>query len=168
MRVERSRAKKERNPEALQLEMRSKRKKEARRSLQSINLTIVPRLGRRLLEPVQLPDVRRPGGVRDALVQAVHRELRVGDGLGVGLIVLVGVGGRGGLAEEEGKNLGRREVMSRIVVSFAKSSSRVPATFQVSARFLLSSAHARARIIMSMRIKTRTTEGNEEEKGARM
>lgn len=59
----------------------------------------MPRLGRRLLQPVQLPDVRGPRRVRHALVQAVHRQLRVGDGLGVGLVVLARVGGGGrGLA----------------------------------------------------------------------
>ena len=56
----------------------------------------MPRLGRRLLQPVQLPDVGRPRRVRHSLVQAVHRELRVDDGLAVGLVLL---GGR--LAEGE-------------------------------------------------------------------
>ena len=62
----------------------------------------MPRLGRRLLQPVQLPDVRRPGRVRHALVQAVHRQLRVDDGLVVGLVVLAGGGGGLAAKEEEG------------------------------------------------------------------
>ena len=63
----------------------------------SLLLTVMPGLGRRLLQPVQLPDVRRPRRVRYALVQAVHRQLRVDDGLAVGLVVL----GRGLAAKKK-------------------------------------------------------------------
>lgn len=49
-------------------------------------LTVVPRLGRRFLQPVQLPDVRCPRRMGDALVEAIHSQLGVDEGLGVGIV----------------------------------------------------------------------------------